>query len=135
VSKSKPGRKISTRIKNHRNAGRKETGLSALQARVAKLLKDVRHPRVGAMLALMEEVGELAQLVTEREVYGQAKVEPAQLGGELADIQILLCELAEAYHLDLGQAVEGKLAVIAAKLPKWRKKYGPHLKKVRRHWD
>ena len=108
--------------------------LSELQERVEATLAQVRHPRVGAALALAEETGEVCDLVLKRECYGQA-LDRAALGGELADVLVCLAELATSYGIDLGQAVQLKLEDLAQRAPKWAETLGPHLEQARLRMD
>lgn len=134
-----PKRKIAERLKKRNVCKDKQladfSALTVIQAEIVETLRPVRHPRVGAALGLTEEVGELARLVMEREVYGQQPADQSKLGAELADIFFLLCELADGYQIQLGTAIADKLHQIVQKLPDWREKYGPHLAKMRKRWD
>jgi NTP pyrophosphatase (non-canonical NTP hydrolase) len=108
--------------------------LADLQKRTAALLAPVAHPRVLVPLAVLEEAGELARLVLEHEGYGQP-LDPAKLGGELADLILALSELATRYQVDLDAACREKLADVATRVPRWTEKYGPALEKARRRLD
>jgi NTP pyrophosphatase (non-canonical NTP hydrolase) len=108
--------------------------LQALQQRVEAILGAVRHPRVGAALALSEETGEVCDLVLKRECYG-TEVDPAKLGGELVDVLVCVAELANAYGVDLEQAARDKLADLARRAPVWAEELGPHLAAARARMD
>lgn len=108
--------------------------LPALQRRVEALLAPVAHPRIGAALALTEEAGEVARLVLDRECYGRP-LDPAALGGELADLLVAACELASRYRVDLDAVVEAKLTDLERRVPDWTARFGPSLAEARRRMD
>jgi len=108
--------------------------LNRLQARVDEVLAEVRHPRVGAALALAEETGEVCDLVLKRECYGEAPDAQA-LAGELADVLVCVAELANAYGVDLAQAAADKLDDLGRRAPKWAQRLGPHLSEARDRMD
>ncbi len=47
--------------------------LFEIQEEQRELLKGIEHPRLGNILGLFEEVGELAKEITEIEMYGESK--------------------------------------------------------------
>jgi NTP pyrophosphatase (non-canonical NTP hydrolase) len=112
-------------------------GLADLQAEVAAVLAVVRHPRAGALIALVEEVGEIARHVVDRELYGTVPpaADIAPLAGELADVLLAVLELASAYQVDLASAMAAKMTEVRARAPGWQTKYGPALASARTRWD
>ena len=108
--------------------------LKDLQEKVDQILGAVRHPRVGAALALSEETGEVCDLVLKRECYGEA-VEADDLGGELVDVLVCVAELANAYGIDLEQACTEKLSSLEERAPGWAASLGPHLAEARQRMD
>lgn len=108
--------------------------LKSLQVKVEEILGAVRHPRVGAALALSEETGEVCDLVLKRECYGES-IAPDALAGELVDVLVCVAELANAYGIDLEQASRTKLADLARRAPGWAETLGPHLKAARERMD
>ncbi len=111
--------------------------LTELQDEAAALLDDaLRHPRLGAVLSLVEELGELVKEVMEAEIYGQDSPElRARMGDEAADILFSLFEVCTAYGLNLEEVYAVKQAKIRAKIPQWREQYGPGLQRVRAKLD
>ena len=111
-----------------------ELGIGELQRRAAAILAPVAHPRALAALALVEEAGEVARVVLDREGYGQP-LDPARLGGELADLVIAAAELACRYGIDLEAACRDKLEDIARRCPEWERRYGTALAAARARMD
>ncbi len=108
--------------------------MGAAQQKVKDVLGELFHPRLGSFVALTEEVGELADEVMQREMYGQ-KQDNGDLAKELADVQVCLFELATVYGIDLEQAFLAKFAAIEGKVPQWREKFGPSLARARARLD
>lgn len=81
------------------------------------------HDPKSVLLALVGEVGELAELVQwlpADEVRARAAEEPlrTRLGEELADVQLYLVLLADVLGIDLGAAAQAKLAANRTRFPK-----------------
>ena len=109
--------------------------LSQRQAEAAEMLGDsLNHPRLGATLGLVEEVGELVKEVMELEIYRQAKARP-KMEDEVADILFSLLEVCSAYGIDLEIVYDRKLAKIQGKLPEWKEKYSANLKEMKKKLD
>ncbi|MDH6269873.1 NTP pyrophosphatase (non-canonical NTP hydrolase) [Rhizobium sp. SG_E_25_P2] len=90
----------------------KAAGLRELQAYVAKLEVERGFSHQSAVekcLLLGEEVGELFKAVRKQE---GMPIEPGgvmlSIGGELADLLIYLCAIANRYDIDLDQAFRDK---------------------------
>ncbi len=105
------------------------------QTEAAELLgEDLRHPRLGATLALVEELGELVKEILELEIY-RDETARAKLGDEMGDILFSLFELSTHYNLSLEEVYERKLSKLRAKAPEWRIKYGDTLREMRAKLD
>ena len=109
--------------------------LSERQSEAAELLGDsLNHPRLGATLGLVEELGELVKEVMELEIYRQTEARP-KMEDEVADILFSLLEVCTAYGIDLETAYDRKLAKIRRKLPEWEEKYSAGLKEMKAKLD
>ncbi|HNW91403.1 MAG TPA: MazG nucleotide pyrophosphohydrolase domain-containing protein [bacterium] len=108
--------------------------IRAAQDKVRDVLGELFHPRLGSYIALTEEVGELADEIMQREIYGQ-KENSDDMGKEMADILVCLLELATRYNIDLESAFAAKFAAIEGKVPQWREKFGPSLATQRARLD
>ena len=71
----------------------------------------ITHESNMTLLHLVEEFGEIA-----RELYneksGREKIDKDNLGQEIADVIILLAQLADCYNLDLEEILEKKLKIL-----------------------
>src|SRR3989344_8707568 len=104
-----------------------------IQYYLADLLKNIRHPRLGTVLGLQEEVGELAKNIMNWEIYDDRDAD--NLGEELADCFFSLIDIANAYKIDLESACNKKLDSIKSKVAKWEEKYASSLKQKRKLFD
>ncbi len=87
-------------------------GLKTLQLQYAKIAKRNGWDNESArdtMLLLTEEMGELARAVRKHAGLKRDSGYDIQLSEELADVQIYLAHLANATHIDLGNAVTDKI--------------------------
>ncbi len=100
---------------------------------LADLLKNVRHPRLGSVLGLQEEVGELAKNIMNWEIYDERDL--ANLEDELADCFFSLLDISNAYQVDLETACDKKLESMKNKVAGWEEKYASSLKKKRELLD
>lgn len=103
------------------------------QAELSKLLSGIEHPRLLAVLALGEEVGEVQRCVLDAEGYGKDVRE--DLAGEVGDVLVALCEVASRHGVSLASVAEAALAKIARKAPSWRAELGGRLVELRRRYD
>ncbi len=109
--------------------------LRKLQVEAAAILgDDLNHPRLGATLGLVEELGELVKEVMELEIY-QQEAARMLLDDEVADILFSLFEVCNAYNIDLDTAYDSKVAKIKTKRGRWIEKYSRSLKAMKAKLD
>lgn len=99
------------------------------QEELKGLLKNIQHPRLGAVLGLQEEVGEMAKAIMNWEMYGERDAD--NLREECADIFFSLIDVANVYGISLDQACQEKLDKTKLKINKWETNYGARLSKLR----
>lgn len=107
--------------------------LFQLQQEQNELLKGIEHPRLGNIVGLFEEVGELAKEIMEVEIYGQPKQK--DLAKECADILFSLLSICDSYGVILSDEYVAKVGEISKKIPDWRIKYGKTLEGLRKKLD
>jgi NTP pyrophosphatase (non-canonical NTP hydrolase) len=103
------------------------------QAELSALLEGIEHPRLLAVLALGEEVGEVQRCALDAEGYGK-DVKDA-LAGEVGDVLVALTEVASRYGVSLAACADAALEKIARKAPAWRSELGGRLVELRRRYD
>ncbi len=107
--------------------------LTTFQAALHDTLKGIEHPRLMAVLALGEEVGEIQKCVLDHEGYG--KDVRAALEGEVGDALAALTEVADRYGISIATCAETVLAKIRRLAPSWRAELGGRLEDLRRRMD
>jgi len=107
--------------------------IEALQERIRALTVGIEHPRVGAALALAEEVGEVMRCVLDGEYYGKPNRDA--LADEIGDVLIALTEVCDRYGLALEASAEMAIAKLERKAPVWRAELGERLTELRRRMD
>jgi len=107
--------------------------IAAWQERVRELTVGIEHPRVGAALALAEEVGEVMRCVLDGEYYG--KPDREALADEIGDVLIALTELCDRYGLALTASAEMGILKLERKAPQWKEELGDRLVELRRRMD
>ncbi len=115
--------------------------LQEYQAEAREFLGEkLKHPRLGAVLGLSEEVGELVKEIMELEIYNTPQLplgeqEEARLSAELGDILFSLFEVCSAYGIELESAYEAKFAKIKGKQAEWLAQLGDKLEQRRSQLD
>lgn len=100
---------------------------------LADLLKNIKHPRIGTILGLQEEVGELSKNIMNWEIYDDKDI--GNLEDELADCFFSLIDIANAYQIDLESACDEKLESMKEKIKGWEEKYVTSLEQKRKLID
>ncbi len=115
--------------------------LNEYQSEACEFLgEELKHPRLGAVLGLAEELGELIKEIMELEIYSKPQLPlsgeaHAKLSAEAGDILFSLFEVCTAYNIDLATAYEAKFAKISAKKANWLQNYAPSLIQRRAELD
>lgn len=107
--------------------------IQTTQREVRRLLQHIQHPRVGTVLGLHEEVGELAKVIMNWEIYGEK--DPKAFQEECADIFFSLLDICNAYGVELDSACAEKFEKTKSHIAEWEKKYGRRLESLRSLFD
>lgn len=103
------------------------------QDEIAELLHPIRHPRIGAVLCLVEEIGELVKACMNEEVYREGT--KFDLINELGDVLTSLAEIANCYNLQLDEISAFAIEKVSKNREDWISKYSESLKTLRQKWD
>lgn len=79
----------------------------------------MQHLRLGAFIALTEEVGEVADEIMKYEIY-EEKNNINDLKLEIADIFVCLIDLANVYNVDLDVELQNKIKKLKPRIEKWK---------------
>jgi NTP pyrophosphatase (non-canonical NTP hydrolase) len=108
--------------------------LTGYQKKIEQILRPVRHPRIGCIIGLTEEIGEICKEIMALEIYSKDG-NRENLKNEIADAFISISELASSYKIDLEKAVNDKLDSLCTSVPGWIQKFGKNLEKKRKKLD
>jgi len=109
--------------------------LHDLQLMYKKYLSEANHPKLAAFIALVEEVGEVAQEILNKEIYDKTNCQ-FPLENEVADIMIGLLEICDVYNIDLEKAFLRKFEIVKKKAEcEWPNSLTPILKEKRNKLD
>lgn len=109
--------------------------LHDLQLLYKKHLGEANHPKLASFIALVEEVGEVAQEILNKEIYDKPNCQ-IPLEDEVADIMISLLEICDVYNIDLEKAFLRKFEIIKNKAEyEWPDSLTPILKEKRNKLD
>lgn len=100
-----------------------------------KYLGEINHPKVGAYIALVEEVGELAQEILNREIYDYIDKND-NISKELTDVFICILEICDIYKINLEDAYLDKMRLLRKKAEnEWKAGLAKTLKEKRDKMD
>ncbi len=102
--------------------------------------EELKHPRLGAVLGLGEEIGELIKEIMDLEIYNTPSFPMPEgrrekLGHEAADILFSLFEVCSHYDLNLEEAYKAKFEKIKSQRSEWILKYSRNLQARREKLD
>ncbi len=102
----------------------------SIQKRVASLLINVKYPRVGTIIGLQEEVGNLSGCIMDIEIYDK-KTRLINLGDDMANVFFSLIDMCNAYNIEIEPFLSKRLGEIEDRIRCWEKEHGKNLEKIR----
>ena len=109
--------------------------LNEIQQLYSTYISDSNHPRLGAFIALVEEIGEIAQEILNIELYDKTN-EKIKLQEEIADTFIALLELCDVYHINLEDVFIKKFNRVKERaVVEWKDNLTEVLKRKREIYD
>lgn len=108
--------------------------LPEVQIFLKKLLEKVAHPRIGTVIGLQEEIGKLAKIVMNVDIYGYP-LNRNELENGCADVFLAILDVCNAYGVDIAKASEKKIEAIKSKINQWEKAHGRTLQLRREKFD
>lgn len=109
--------------------------ISETQKLYSKYISESNHPRVGAFIALVEEIGEIAKEILSIELYDETN-KKNKLEEEVADTFIALLEFCDVYHINLEDVFIEKFNKIKIKAEtEWKNNLTEILEKKRDIFD
>ncbi|MBI2024243.1 hypothetical protein HYT00_02565 [Candidatus Giovannonibacteria bacterium] len=108
--------------------------LSEIQKFCKDLLLRVKYPRVGTIIGLQEELGKLAEVVMDLEIYGKP-FDKSKLEKKCAEVFFSFVDLCNSYDVELDKISKNRIEEMKKKINKWEKEHGEILRDRRGKFD
>lgn len=99
-----------------------------------ELLSRVAYPRVGTIIGLQEEIGKIAKIIMDIEIYGKP-FEKSLLEEKCSGLFFSFIDLCNSYDVDLEKISKVRIEEIKKKIEKWEKEHSDILKIKRKKLD
>lgn len=108
--------------------------LNEIQKFCGELLSRVRYPRVGTIIGLQEELGKLAEVIMDIEIYGKP-FDKNKIEQKSSEVFFSFIDLCNSYGIELEKVSENRIGEIKKKISQWEKEHGETLQDKRRRFD
>jgi len=96
--------------------------LEEIQGFCKKILTKVSYPRLGAMIGLQEELGEIAKILMDVEIY-ERPLEKKLFEKKFGETFFSLIDLCNSYDIDLEKISKTRIKEIKEKINDWEEKH------------
>lgn len=108
--------------------------LNEIQQFCKQLLSRVAYPRIGTMVGLQEELGKLAEVIMDLEIY-EKPLDKNTLDKKCSEVFFSFVDLCNSYDVELEKICENRIQDIKRKINKWEKEHGEILRDKRKKFD
>ncbi|MCL5781924.1 MAG: hypothetical protein M1459_01030 [Patescibacteria group bacterium] len=108
--------------------------LQEIQEFCNRLLSKVAYPRVGTIIGLQEEIGKLAEIVMNIEIYGRP-FEKDVLEKRCSEVFFSFLDLCNSYDVHLEKISKDRMDDVINKINNWEKEHGKILEHKRKKFD
>lgn len=108
--------------------------LQKVQEFCKQLLSKVTYPRVGTIIGLQEEIGKLAEVIMNIEIYGRP-FEKKVLEKRCSEVFFSFLDLCNSYDIHLEKISLDRMEEIKKRISKWEKEHGETLEDKRKKFD
>lgn len=108
--------------------------LSEIQKFCKELLSRVIYPRVGAIIGLQEEIGKLAEIIMDVEIYGKF-FDRNKLEERCSGVFFSFIDLCNLYDIEIDKISKFRIKKIRKKIEKWEKEHEKILQEKREKFD
>ena len=108
--------------------------LHEIQKFCDRILASVKYPRLGTIIGLQEEIGKLAGIIMDIEIY-EKKIDPSVLNEKCSEVFFSFIDLCNSYSIDLDGVSETRIRMLKDKIDRWEKEHGETLKDKREKLD
>ncbi|MBT9168822.1 MAG: hypothetical protein DDT19_02170 [Syntrophomonadaceae bacterium] len=108
--------------------------LHKIQKSCKELLSRVKYPRVGTIIGLQEELGKLAGVVMDVEIYGKP-FDKSRLEKNCSEVFFSFVDLCNSYDVELDKISNHRIEEMRKKIEKWEREHGESLQDKRDKFD
>ncbi len=108
--------------------------INEIQKFCNELLSRVKYPRLGTIIGFQEEVGKLAGVIMDIEIY-EKNIDKTLLEEKCSEVFFSLIDLCNSYNVDLDTVSGNRIVKINTNIEKWEKDHGETLKDKRKKLD
>lgn len=108
--------------------------ISALQKSCKDLLARVKYPRVGTIIGLQEELGKLAGVIMDLEIYGRP-FDRSRLEKNCSEVFFSFIDLCNSYDIELDKVSKDRIEEMQTEVARWEKEHGESLQDKRGKFD
>lgn len=108
--------------------------LNEVQKACSDLLSRVRYPRVGTIIGLQEEIGKLAEVIMDLEIYGKS-FNKEKLDKRCAEVFFSFIDLCNSYDINLEKISDDRIGEVLRQIKKWEKEHGEALREKKEKFD
>lgn len=108
--------------------------LNEIQKFCRELLSKVSYPRVGTIIGLQEELGKLAEVIMEIEIYGKP-FDKNRIEQKCSEVFFSFVDLCNSYGIELDKVSKSRIKEIEKKINRWEKEHGETLRDKRKKFD
>ncbi|MDD4477358.1 MAG: hypothetical protein PHY40_04395 [Patescibacteria group bacterium] len=105
-----------------------------IQKFCSELLSRVTYPRVGTIIGLQEEVGKVAKIVMDIEIYGRP-FEKKLFEKKCSELFFSFIDLCNSYDINIENVSRIRIKEIQKKIEGWEKEHSSALKNKRKKFD
>ncbi len=108
--------------------------LNEIQKFCRELLSKVSYPRVGTIIGLQEEIGRLAKVIMDVEIYGKS-FDKNKMEQKCSEVFFSFIDLCNSYDIELDKVSKSRIEEIKKKINKWEKEHSETLQDKRKKFD
>jgi NTP pyrophosphatase (non-canonical NTP hydrolase) len=108
--------------------------LNEIQKFCRDLLSRVSYPRVGTIIGLQEELGKLAEVIMDIEIYGKP-FDKNRIEKKCSEVFFSFIDLCNSYGIKLDEISKDRIEEMKDKIKRWEKEHGETLKEKRKKFN
>lgn len=108
--------------------------LGEIQNFCKNLLSKVEYPRVGTVIGLQEEIGKLAGVIMDIEIYGKP-FDKKKIEQRCSEVFFSFVDLCNSYDIELDTVSKNRIDEVKKEIGKWEKEHGEILQEKRKKFN